>query len=311
MTEDRLITPVVLIIFNRPETTEWVFEAIRIAEPQQLFVIADSPREDHPQDIEKCAAAREIIEGVDWDCEVITNYAESNLGCKLRVSSGLDWVFDQVERAIILEDDCLPHPSFFRFCQELLDQYKDDDRISLISGINFQDGKNKTKYSYYFSRYTHIWGWATWKRAWEHYDVNMELWPTIRDNGWLECVLENNRAINYWTKILNKTYGGKIDSWAYALLFSSWIQSGLSIIPKNNLISNIGFGDEATHTSTSSKYSNMKTDGMDFPLEHPPFVIQNKKADQYTQRVHYENNNFTRLENIIKRYLDCLRYRKK
>lgn len=311
MTEDRLITPVVLIIFNRPETTERVFEAIRIAEPQQLFVIADSPREDHPQDIEKCAAARAIIEGVDWDCEVIKNYAESNLGCKLRVSSGLDWVFDQVERAIILEDDCLPHPSFFRFCQELLDQYKDDDRISLISGINFQDGKNKTKYSYYFSRYTHIWGWATWKRAWEHYDVNMELWPTIRDNGWLECVLENNRAINYWTKILNKTYGGKIDSWAYALLFSSWIQSGLSIIPKNNLISNIGFGDEATHTSTSSKYSNMKTDGMDFPLEHPPFVIQNKKADQCTQRVHYENNNFTRLENIIKRYLDCLRYRKK
>ena len=151
-------TPVAFIIFNRPDTTKRVFAEIAKARPPKLLVIADGPRADHPADVEKCAAVRAIIDGVDWDCEVLKNYSDVNLGCKRRVSSGLDWVFDTVEEAIILEDDCLPHPTFFRFCEEMLEKYRDDKRIAMISGDNLQFGRKRTGYSYYFSRYPHIWG---------------------------------------------------------------------------------------------------------------------------------------------------------
>jgi hypothetical protein len=181
----QLSTPVAFIIFNRPDTTARVFEAIRRAEPPQLLIVADGPRVDRPSDVERCAAARAVIERVDWDCEVLTNYAEANMGLADRVSSGLDWVFSLCDRAIVLEDDCLPDPSFFRFCDELLDRYRDDERVMAISGDNFQLGRRRTRYSYYLSRYNHCWGWATWRRGWQHYDHRMQLWPLVRDGGWL------------------------------------------------------------------------------------------------------------------------------
>jgi hypothetical protein len=165
---------VALIIFNRTDTTKKVFEVLRQVKPAKLLVIADAPRHNYPDDIEKCAATRQIIEQVDWNCQVIKNYSEKNLGNKLRISTGLNWVFEQVEQAIILEDDCLPHPSFLPFCEDLLDKYQDDQRIMTRSGNNFQFGRKRTEYSYYFSRYTLIWGWATWRRAWQHYDAEMK-----------------------------------------------------------------------------------------------------------------------------------------
>lgn len=161
MYDFQLKTPVAFLIFNRPDTTRRVFAEIAKARPPKLLVVADGPRADHPDDVEKCAAVRAIIDGIDWDCKVLTNYSDINLGCKRRVSSGLDWVFDTVEEAIILEDDCLPHPAFFRFCEEMLNKYRDDKRIAMISGDNFQFGRKRTEYSYYFSRYPHIWGWAS------------------------------------------------------------------------------------------------------------------------------------------------------
>lgn len=285
MKENQLNTPVVFIIFNRPDTTAQVFSVIREIKPTQLLVIADGPREDHPEDVEKCAITRRIIEQVDWKCEVLTNFSDKNLGCKKRVSSGLDWVFECVEKAIILEDDCLPHPTFFRFCQELLEQYKNDNRIMLISGNNFQPVQDQSENSYYFSRYPHIWGWATWRRAWNKYDVNMKPWPSFRDGDWLECILENGHDIKYWTDIFNETYNGDVDSWAYALLFTSWIHSFLAIQPTFNMVSNIGFGKEATHTTKKkNKYADLKIYPADFPLRHPPFVIRNVDADRYTQK---------------------------
>jgi hypothetical protein len=283
MSDEKLTTPVVLIIFNRTETTAQVFAAIREAKPTQLFVIADGPREDNPEDTERCAATRAIIEGVDWECDVHKDYSEVNIGCKTRVGSGLDWVFNQVEQAIILEDDCLPHPTFFRYCQELLDRYKNDERVMVVSGNNFQFGKNTTGYSYYFSRHPHSWGWATWKRTWNHFDQAMKLWPTIRDQGLLEYILNNKYSVDYWTKIFDMTHYGKNNAWDFALLFACWIQNGLAILPSCNLVSNIGFGTEATHTKKITKYANMKTYEVDFPLHHPPFVIRDVKADQYTQ----------------------------
>lgn len=161
MPEFQLTTPVAFIIFNRPDTTEKVFAEIAKAKPPKLLVIGDGPRVSRQGEAEKVAAARSIIQCVDWDCEVQTNFSDVNLGCKRRVSSGIDWVFEQVEEAIILEDDCLPDPTFFRFCEELLARYRHDQRIGMISGDNFQFGSRRNDDSYYFSKYVHIWGWAT------------------------------------------------------------------------------------------------------------------------------------------------------
>ena len=305
MEENQLKIPVVLIIFNRPEPTKRVFEIIRAARPSQLYVVADGPREDHPKDAEKCTAARAIVDGVDWKCVVFTNYADNNLGCKRRVSSGLDWVFNQVEQAIILEDDCLPHPSFFHFCQELLDRYKNDNRVMLISGDNFQPIQDQSVFSYYFSRYPHIWGWATWRRAWKKFDVNMKSWPSFRNGGWLEYILENRQDLIYWEEIFNKTFNGEIDSWAYALLFSCWSQSLLAISPTFNLVSNIGFGIDATHTTGVNKLANMEIFPADFPLKHPPFVIRDVDADRYTQQHLFRNRSLP--IKIIKRVLGYLK----
>jgi len=288
MNDWQLKAPVAFFIFNRPYTTEKAFEAIRQAKPTKLLVVADGPRADRPGEVEKCAAARAIIDRVDWDCEVLKNYSDVNQGCKLRVSSGLDWIFDTVEEAIILEDDCLPHPAFFRFCEELLEKYRGDKRIAMISGVNFQFGRKRTSYSYYFSRYTHIWGWASWRRAWEYYDVTMKLWPTIKEGGWLQDILGNFQTSKYWGNIFQSVYDGKINTWDYQWTFACWVQCGLSILPNVNLVSNIGFGINSTHTKGQSKFANMPVEPITFPLLHPPYVLRDAMADAYT-----ENDQFT------------------
>lgn len=278
-----LNTPIAFLIFKRPDTAEKVFRAIREAMPSRLLVVADGPRADRPGESELCAQTREIIERVDWDCEVLTNYSDVNLGCKRRVSSGLDWVFGEVEEAIILEDDCVPHPSFFRYCGELLERYRDDKRVMSISGNNFQFGRKRSEYSYYFSRYVHVWGWATWRRAWEENDVNMKLWPEVRESGWLGDILQDNRAEQYWQQIFENTHQNRIDTWDYAWVFSCWVQSGLNTLPNANLVSNIGFGSAATHTSEESPLADLPTEPMSFPLSHPPFVVRDARADNFTQ----------------------------
>lgn len=285
MSDFKLKTPVVFIIFNRPDTTIRVFAEIAKARPPRLLVIADGPRADHPDDAEKCAAVRAIIDGVDWSCEVMTNYSDVNLGCKRRVSSGLDWVFDTVDEAIILEDDCLPHPTFFRFCEELLEKYRDDKRIAMISGDNLQFGRKRTEYSYYFSRYTHIWGWASWRRAWENYDVDMKLWPEIRDGGWLQDLLRAKISVWYWKNRFENVYKGNIDTWDYQWTFSCWIQNALTIIPNVNLVSNIGFGPESLHTTEKNKFSNMKTESITFPIPHPSYILRDSVADYVTEKI--------------------------
>lgn len=280
-----LKTPVAFLIFNRPDTTTQVFKEIAQAQPPKLLVVADGPRPDRPDEAKKCAAARAIIEQVNWPCEVLTNYADTNMGCKRRVSSGLDWVFDTVEEAIILEDDCVPHPTFFRFCEELLVRYRDDERIMHISGHNVQFGRKRTPYSYYYSRYNHCWGWASWRRAWQYYDVTMKHWPEVHKEGWLYDILGSRSAVAYWTRIFQMVYEGKIDSWAYRWTFACWLQSGLSILSNCNLISNIGFGAFATHTTIEdSPLANSQTVPMDFPLHHSPFIIRDTRADTFSQR---------------------------
>jgi hypothetical protein len=280
-------TPVAFIIFKRPHTTEKVFEAIRQAKPPKLLVIADGPRFGHSDEAHKCEATRAIIERVDWNCEVLKNYSSTNLGCAKRVSSGLDWVFSNVEEAIVLEDDCVPHPTFFRFCEELLEKYRYDRRIASISGQNVQFGRKRTNYSYYYSIYNHCWGWASWRRAWQHYDLYMKLWPEIKAGDFLYGILEDRCAVKYWSNIFQSVYENPTGiTWDYQWMFSCWVQRSLGIISNVNLISNIGFGPDSTHFARSKKssYENLPTQSMEFPLKSPPFLIRNIAADHFTQR---------------------------
>ncbi|MGL5793016.1 MAG: glycosyltransferase family 2 protein, partial [Waterburya sp.] len=230
---------------------------------------------------------------VDWDCEVLKNYSEINLGCKKRVSSGIDWVFDNVEEAIFLEDDTLPHPTFFRFCEEMLDYYRHDSRITTISGDNLQFGQKRSEYSYFFSRYPVMWGWASWRRAWQHYDVEMKFWPEVKAKHLLRDILIDPEAVKDWIGIFDSTYDDQIPTWDFQWTLACWLQNGLSITPNVNLVSNIGFGQESTNTTeNNSRHSNIPRQAIEFPLKHPQFMIRDTQADKFTQRTYYNYLSF-------------------
>jgi hypothetical protein len=287
MNDFTLKTPVAFMVFNRPHHTERVFARIREARPRRLLVIADGPRAGRPGEAENCEATRAITEFIDWDCDVERNYAPANLGCKRRVSSGLDWVFSLCEEAIVLEDDCLPHPTFFRYCSELLEYYRDDHRVVAISGDNFQFGRRRTGDSYYFSIYPHAWGWATWRRVWQHYDVEMESWPEARSNGWLKPLFQDRRVAEFWANNFQSVYTGRIDTWDHQWTYACWRLNGLTALPSVNLISNIGFGRDATHTFRKGLFSDMPAEAMVFPLQHPESVVRHLPADAHTERQNY------------------------
>jgi hypothetical protein len=296
----RCLTPVAFVIFNRPAATRRVFDAIRQARPQQLFVIADAPRADRPDDVAKCAATRAIIEEVDWDCEVFKNYADRNLGCGLRPASGLDWIFKHVETAIVLEDDCLPDPSFFPYCTELLERYRDDPRIFHISGNNFQFGRQRSEHSYFFSHYTHHWGWATWRRAWEYFDYDLTKWPRLRSTDWLENILDTPAAIDYWQMIFDAVYqGDKEHIWDYQWTFACWLAGGLCIHPQVDLVSNIGFSPEGTHTLRYNQFASLPVTPMRFPLNHPPEIVRDRDADMFVQSSKFNLDLWSRLKRKI------------
>lgn len=297
-------TPVAFIIFNRTDTTVKVFEAIRQAQPPKLFVIADGPRQDKIGEAEKCAATRAIIDRVDWECEVKTNYSDTNLGCRIRLASGIDWVFEQVEEAIILEDDCLPDPTFFTFCDEMLEKYRHDTRIVSVSGTNYQLGRRRTSDSYYFSRYPHCWGWATWRRAWQYYDIDMKIWPIVRDGNWLGDILDDDAQVKTWQKTFESVYNRTMNTtWDYQWTFACWIENGLTAIPNDNLISNIGFGVGATHTTkVYNKFANLPTTAISLPLQHPQFCVRDAAADLYTHQNLFDYTLPARVRNVITRY---------
>ena len=271
--------PVALIIFNRPECTKRVLEAVAAARPRQLFVIADGPRPGHPTDAERCAATRALIQTVDWDCRVVTNFSEVNLGCKRRPETGLDWLFEQVEEAIILEDDCLPDPSFFPYCEEMLERYRDDERVMVVSGFNFFGQTQEAKQSYYFSYLGSTWGWATWRRAWKLNDPDLRLWPEVREAKLIDHLFPDPVHAKFWYDVFDKILDGRLpDAWDYQWQLACWFNSGYRIFPSVSLISNIGFGEDATHTFGENPYEN-RAGSMTFPLAHPDLVIRSYEAD--------------------------------
>jgi len=275
--------PVLFLIFNRPNTTAQVMEAIRIAKPPRLYIAADGPRQ-RPGEVELCARARQIATNVDWPCELKTLFRDENLGCRLSVSGALDWFFGEEDQGIVLEDDCLPSSTFFPYCGELLERYRSDNRIMCISGNNFQRDRQVTQYSYYFSRYMHCWGWASWRRAWELYDAEMHSWLECRRSGLLRAWGQSDDGfVEYWTAIFDSVAQGKVDTWDYQWTLTCWLNNGLTCIPNVNLVSNIGFGVQSTHTpDANSALANLPTREMEFPIVHPRIIARCVHADSHT-----------------------------
>lgn len=272
--------PIAYIVFNRPRHTRETFAAICAQKPARLFIIADGPRPGHPTDVERCQEVRAIVEDIDWPCQVQRNYADRNLGCKQRVITGLNWVFSQVESAIVLEDDCLPHPDFFGYCETLLDYYKDDDRVMVVTGNNFQEGLRRGTATYYFSKYNHVWGWATWRRAWRKIDPSLSFWPDWKKSSeWMKHVPEHNEQ-SYWAGIFDQMYRNEIDTWDYLWTASVWYHKGLTATPNVNLVSNIGFGPEGTHTVLGEDKEGLPVYPLG-PLIHPLIVERDSSADRF------------------------------
>jgi hypothetical protein len=266
-----LKTAVLFLVFNRPDTTKQVFEAIHKAKPPRLYVAADGPRVDKSVEQEKCEQVRQIATQVDWECEVKTLFRDKNLGCKIAVSSAIDWFFENEEEGIILEDDCLPSQSFFWFCEELLERYREDMRIGMISGNNLFEQKTVLKESYFYS-YGNIWGWASWRRCWVHYDVEMKLWEDTREQNHIKYFIDNDYIFTNLAENFNRLVSGDIDTWDYQWLFARLSNKLLTINPSKNLVSNIGFGEDSTHTEGVSVFSNLKKYELSFPLRHPKHV---------------------------------------
>lgn len=286
-------TPVAFIIFNRPEQTAKVFAAIKAAQPEKLFVMADGPRSSVTSDRDHCAATRAIVDLVDWPCEVVRRFADLNLGLRRNVSEGLDWVFAQTDRAIILEDDCLPDATFFPFCEELLERYAPDRHVAAISGTNLDPAHNipPNDASYYFSRFCHIWGWATWRRAWQMCDHEMKEWPALRLTNWLKQKNKTAGAQNFWRRHFDDSYTHNRDglsTWDVPWLFSCWRHEMLSIVPRTNLVANLGFGAGAAHTKSETRATNVPVTPMRFPLRHPSAVAMNAAADRHIQENFFE-----------------------
>ncbi len=281
-----LQTTVAFCVYNRLEPAREVFRTIAKQRPERLLVIGDGPNRNRAGDREAVQATRDVIK-VDWPCDFQTCYSDTNLGCRKRMATGITWAFEQAEELIILEDDCLPDDSFFSFCSELLERYRNEPQIMSISGSNFQPSRC-TSDSYYFSRWTHIWGWASWRRAWDHYDVEMQDWPQTRDSGLLGNVVEQEGESEIWNHVFNNQHAGNIDTWDFPWLYACWMNGGRTVLPAKNLVTNIGFGDDATHTVDSAsplanqpRFSAFEDDGK---LRHPLNIARDQVADDWTYR---------------------------
>jgi hypothetical protein len=302
--QKKAIPPVAVFGFNRPSTTAQVFASVRAARPEKLFLCLDAPREGAPGDAEKCDAVKRVFEGVDWPCEIFSNYAEKNMGCRHRMSSGISWVFEHVEEAIILEDDCLPDQTFFRFCAELLERFRCDDRVGMIAGHVAHLETIDVQESYYFDRLNTIWGWATWRRAWCKFDRQMVQWPRFKSCYGLRGICKNAYQLKYFSAMFDSVYNNKCSSWATAWALTCIRENFLCVHPTSNLISNIGCGFDATHTRmVDSSWSCHPLQPLTFPLVHPLDTMPNLAEEQKTMRGLYATPLVDRVSSRLKRFL--------
>jgi hypothetical protein len=295
--------PILFIVFNRPDTTERVFKAIAMAKPVKLYIAADGARENKQGEKGLCEQTRKIAQNIDWDCEVKKLFQKENLGCGRAVSEAISWFFENEEMGIILEDDCLPHPTFFDFCENMLIKYKDNDKISIISGNNFQKDRKRGDFSYYFSNIATMWGWATWAQNWKDFKLNVN---ELDKNLVFEEIRKRfpeEKFSNFWLKIYEQMKKFEIDTWDYQFYFSQIAKGKVSINPNVNLVSNIGFNNGGTHTfDKQNPAANIPVQAMEFPLKHPTEILANHEADKFIF-----DNYLLRKECLLKRTIKKIR----
>lgn len=297
-------TPVLLIVFNRPHKAIQVFEKIRQVRPPKLFIVADGPRPNRPGEEELVRQCRAIKDLVDWDCDLKFNFAETNMGCRDRIASGITWVFEHVDELIILEDDCVPNLTFFRFCQELLEKYRDDNRIFSIGGYNY-DHCEPFDESYAFSKVFAEWGWATWKRAWKFFDITMSQWPVFKQDRYFKNVLANyghtNKDVN-WSNDFQFAYDNIYNSWALRFSVNSLANHGLHITPKVNLVRNTGFESGGQHQQVPYLWNLYMDEALDFPLVYPDIILPLDRLVDSSVITEYTPENINKLTQIFTEY---------
>jgi hypothetical protein len=269
--------PVLLIIYKRPDLTRRALTTIAAAMPSRVFVAADGPRS--ATEFRACRDTRAVVNEFRDRLEIVTSFADENLGCGIRIHTAISWAFTQTEELIILEDDCVPNASFFRFCNDLLEHYRADERVMHVSGDNFVGRELSGPHSYYFSKYTHASGWATWRRAWRFFDWSIARWPELKANGILDASHHDPLERRYWSEIYDRLHAGDRDVWDLQWNLAVWSQSGLAALPSVNLVLNDGWGPDATHTKTALDWPAAEELG---PIEHPPYIIRNERADAIT-----------------------------
>jgi hypothetical protein len=302
-------TPLLLIAWRRPHTMRKVIDAIRPVAPTRLFVACDGPNPERPGEAEKVAATRAVIEHeIDWPCQIAHLYSDVNQGCSIGPIRAITWFFDQVEEGIILEDDCVPHCDFFPYCTTLLERYRHDTRVWCISGNNFQNGQWRGDGSYYFSRYNHCWGWASWRRCWQHYDADLSQWPAMRDSGLLDTIFEDPLEREYWTNQWQRTHAKAVPItwWDYQWTFSCLSNGGLTALPNRNLVSNVGFGMDATHTTWVGDPTVADLELGE--LTHPQFVLRDTQADRYSFNHHFGGAGMRTSTHLLPRLMARLRH---
>lgn len=294
-----LKTPVVFFTFNRLDTAKLVFERIREAKPYKLYLISDAPRDDRAGEKEKVEEVRIYIENsVDWECEVIKNYADKNLGCGIRISSGLNWVFEREEKAIILEDDCLPDLTFFEYCDQMLEYYKDSNEIMLIGGNNPIASCYEISGDYTFTTIPFIWGWATWARAWKYYDFDIKNWPKQKRNPIWKKVFTRNAYWLYMSEF-DELYHHRFNIWSYQILFMIVLENMLCIVPKESHVLNIGFQEESTTTKNLPKWMVQDVKPVRFPINHPDVIERDIQFDTKYMGCFCKNGPIVHIKKIL------------
>lgn len=290
------MTPVAVFLFNRPGCARQLLEAVSQQQPARLFIVADGPRDSHPDDASLCRASRAVFEHISWPCQVTRIYADKNMGCRNSIPHGLQQVFAAVEECIILEDDCIPQPSFFRFCTELLDTYRSSEQVMCISGHRVDGPNEPDGESYFFSKYPHIWGWATWRHQWAKFDLAMPEWKCLRETDWLRNILGSDAATTYWKRIFDQMNEG-MDTWDYALAYAGWRHGMLSVRPKVSMITNIGLQEKSTHGLFHAGLDPFApAREMDFPLIHPKTIAADKDTENRIEWVSYSGMDIRLLE---------------
>ena len=303
VTDITLTSPVLFLIFNRPETTQQVFSAIRKAKPPRLYVAADGPRSDYPNEDEKCEHSRKIATNVDWDCEVKTLFRDQNLGCRLAVSQAIYWFFEQEPEGIILEDDCLPSQSFFWFCQEMLEYFRNDKAVGVICGFYSNELEYKPSASFFFSRYLRVWGWAGWRRSNEGYDSNINL-LIEKQNTWKKDIFSRTDIFlkRYWQDMFEEVGSGKIDTWDIQLQYLLWQKKQQVIVSSKNLVQNIGWAQGA-HPLTKDHNHELATSEINFPLTGPEMRERDTRADQVIEKISYQITIFSFLKKLLRKMI--------